>query len=183
MRVSIKAASERGCYGPVSNPIIQEAICRLARRHYRWRQLKTPFSLEQCVVKQRFSIFSDSLTPWSIVLLEKLIFPQLLRKFSAFYGIQMFSTAFIKAHFQVRVITCWFLCVPQKVKRKCLMCSCLPVCLWPCISVETAGQVSFNSNLETSTKRCRKIPIWVKIREKWRALHTKTCKHNSHATL
>jgi hypothetical protein len=38
------------------------------------------------------------LTPWSRVLLEKLIVLQLVKKFPAFYGTRRFITAFITAH-------------------------------------------------------------------------------------
>jgi len=34
------------------------------------------------------------LDPWSRILLEKLTGPQLVKKFSAFYGTKMFITAF-----------------------------------------------------------------------------------------
>ena len=37
------------------------------------------------------------LTPWSIVLLEKLTVPQLVKKFPAFYGTRRFITAFTSA--------------------------------------------------------------------------------------
>jgi hypothetical protein len=40
------------------------------------------------------------LTPWSKVLLEKLIAFQLAKKFPAFYGIKMFITAFTSARHQ-----------------------------------------------------------------------------------
>ena len=42
-------------------------------------------------------LLTCSLTPWSRVLLEKLIFSQLVKKFSAFYGTRMFITTFISA--------------------------------------------------------------------------------------
>jgi hypothetical protein len=38
------------------------------------------------------------ITPWSRVLLEKLIGPQLVKKFPAFYGTRRFITAFTRAH-------------------------------------------------------------------------------------
>jgi hypothetical protein len=38
-----------------------------------------------------------NLTPWSRVLPEKLLDPQIVKKFPGFYGIQMFITAFTKA--------------------------------------------------------------------------------------
>jgi hypothetical protein len=40
---------------------------------------------------------THSLTPWSKVLLEKLIGSQLIKKFPAFYGTRMFITAFTNA--------------------------------------------------------------------------------------
>jgi hypothetical protein len=38
------------------------------------------------------------LTPWGRVLLEKLIVTQLVKKFPAFYGSQMFIAVFTRAH-------------------------------------------------------------------------------------
>ena len=40
---------------------------------------------------------ASSLTPWSGVLLEKLTYSQLVKKFPAFYGTRMFISAFISA--------------------------------------------------------------------------------------
>jgi hypothetical protein len=39
----------------------------------------------------------QELTPWSKVLLDKLIFTKLIKKFSSFYGTQRFITVFTKA--------------------------------------------------------------------------------------
>jgi hypothetical protein len=41
---------------------------------------------------------THSLTTWSRVLLEKLVVPELVKKFSIFYGTQWFITMFTRAH-------------------------------------------------------------------------------------
>jgi len=47
---------------------------------------------------QPFRLISNELTPWSRVLLEKLIAPQLVKKFSDLSGIQTFIAVFVRSH-------------------------------------------------------------------------------------
>jgi hypothetical protein len=48
----------------------------------------------QIIVTDKQLIFQYLLTPWNIVLLEKIIVSQLVKNFPAFYGTRMFITAF-----------------------------------------------------------------------------------------
>ena len=55
------------------------------------------FPWEKVVTEATCSPFTDSLTPWSRVLLENLTGFQLVKKFPAFYGTRKFITAFTSA--------------------------------------------------------------------------------------
>jgi hypothetical protein len=63
------------------------------RRRRPWRQLNTWQSRNTGLTN-----LSNSLSPCSTVLVEKLIITQVVKKFSAFYGNRKFITTFTKAH-------------------------------------------------------------------------------------
>jgi len=54
----------------------------------------------------------NSLTAWSRILLEKLIVSQLVKKFSAFCGTQMFITTFTRSHHLLTYGTRWIQIMP-----------------------------------------------------------------------